>query len=124
MIRELVEDSYDEDATRGIVTLCEGYAVIEDDVDMNEEVCPNVAEVWEGQNRRVWHREAQLPRLLQGHEAEDEECVTSLASGQASVKVLDESPLERDGSEIWLLGARSKLDAKHIVKELSQEKTS
>jgi hypothetical protein len=38
IIRELVEDCYDEDAVRVIITLGRGYAVVEDDVGMDGEV--------------------------------------------------------------------------------------
>jgi len=145
IIRELVEDCYDEDATRVIVTLAENYAVIEGDVGMDSEALEKFLIV--GSIHKQF--EPYLPRFnrprtgryvtdrlsflaffkamkvktrKRGFSASnlvDEECVAGLAEGSSQAKVLNEPTLDRDGSEIWLLNAKSTLDVKRIIKGLS-----
>lgn len=144
VVRELVEDCFDEDATRVIVTLGESYAVVEDDVGMDAEALekflvvgsihkqfepysprfnrPRTGRYGTGRLSFLASFEAMKVRTRKGSFSIsiliDEDCISGLTVGSSDVKVLNEPPLERDGSEIWLLGAKSSLDAKRIIKEL------
>ena len=146
VIRELVEDCYDEDATRVIVTLAENYAVVEDDVGMDSEALekflvvgsvhkqfepysprfnrPRTGRYGTGRLSFLALFKAMKVKTRKGSFSAsiliDEECIAGLADGSSHAKVLDEPPLERDGSEIWLLNAKSTLDVKRIVKELRE----
>jgi len=146
IIRELVEDCYDEDATRVIVTLAENYAVVEDDVGMNSEalekflVVGSIHKQFEPYSPRfnrprtgrygtgrlsflAFFKAMKVKTRKRGFSASilvDEECIAGLAEGSSQAKVLNEPTLGRDGSEIWLLNAKSSLDVKRIVKELRE----
>ena len=146
IIRELVEDCYDEDATRVIVTLAENYAVVEDDVGMDSEalekflVVGSIHKQFEPYSPRfnrprtgrygtgrlsflAFFKAMKVKTRKRGFSASilvDEECIAGLAEGSSQAKVLSEPTLGRDGSEIWLLNAKSSLDVKRIVKELRE----
>ena len=146
IIRELVEDCYDEDATRVIVTLAENYAVVEDDVGMDSEalekflVVGSIHKQFEPYSPRfnrprtgrygtgrlsflAFFKAMKVKTRKRGFSASilvDEECIAGLAEGSSQAKVLSEPTLGRDGSEIWLLNAKSTLDVKRIVKELKE----
>jgi hypothetical protein len=146
IIRELVEDCYDEDATRVIVTLAENYAVVEDDVGMDSEalekflVVGSIHKQFEPYSPRfnrprtgrygtgrlsflAFFKAMKVKTRKRGFSASilvDEECIAGLAEGSSQAKVLSEPTLGRDGSEIWLLNAKSSLDVKRVVKELRE----
>jgi hypothetical protein len=146
IIRELIEDCYDEDATRVIVTLGDRYAVVEDDVGMDrvalerflvvgsihkqfEPVSPRFNRARTGRygtgrlSFLAFFRAMKVRTRRGGFSASiliDDECVAGLAGGASQVKVLEEPPLERDGSEIWLLDSKSALDARRIMKEVRE----
>jgi len=146
IIRELVEDCYDEDATRVIVTLAENYAVVEDDVGMDSEALekflvvgsihkqftpysprfnrPRTGRYGTGRlSFLAFFKAMKVKTRKHGFSASilvDEECIAGLAEGSSQAKVLNEPTLDRDGSEIWLLNAKSSLDVKRIVKELRE----
>lgn len=146
IIRELVEDAFDEDATRVIITLSSNYAVVEDDVGMDQDaiekflvvgsihkqfepVSPKLGRVRTGRygtgrlSFLAFFRGIKLRTRKKGSVTSlliDEDCIAGLANGQSQVKVIEEPPLTRDGNEIWLLEPKSKLDVKRIVKELRE----
>jgi hypothetical protein len=146
IVRELVEDCYDEDATRVIVTLAENYAVVEDDVGMDSEALekflvvgsihkqftpysprfnrPRTGRYGTGRLSFLAFFKAMKVKTRKGGFSAsillDEECIAGLAEGSSQVKVLSEPALDRDGSEIWLLNAKSTLDVERIVKELRE----
>lgn len=141
---ELVEDSYDEDATCVIVTVTPDYIVIEDDVGMDERgvdlfltvgsahkqkelVSPRFGRARTGRYgvgrlsflaffsaMKVRTRKGSFHRTFMI----DEEVLAQLSSGKAEVKLLSEPSLERDGSEIWLLNPKSALRPEKILKDL------
>ncbi len=146
VIRELVEDSYDEDATRVIVTVGESYAVVEDDVGMDADALekflvvgsthkqlepysprfnrPRTGRYGTGRlSFLAFFKAMKVKTRRDGFSASlliDEECVAGLASGSSQAKTVEEPPLDRNGSEIWLLQSKSALDAKKIIKELRE----
>jgi len=146
IIRELVEDCYDEDATRVVVTLAENYAVVEDDVGMDSKalekflIVGSIHKQFEPYSPRfnrprtgrygtgrlsflAFFKAMKVKTRKRDFSASilvDEECIAGLAEGSSQAKVLNEPALERDGSEIWLLNAKSSLDVKRIVKELRE----
>jgi len=146
IIRELVEDCYDEDATRVIVTLAENYAVVEDNVGMDSKalekflVVGSIHKQFEPYSPRfnrsrtgrygtgrlsflAFFKAMKVKTRKRGFSASilvDEECIAGLAEGSSQAKVLSEPALDRDGSEIWLLNTKSALDVKRVVKELRE----
>jgi len=146
IIRELVEDCYDEDAVRVIVTLSDSYAVVEDDVGMGEGALARFLTVG-STHKQLEPTSPRFNRARTGRYGTgrlsflacfnamkvktrsgsfsasiliDEDCLSGLAEGGAEVKVLDEPPLERNGSEIWLLNPKIEIDPKRIIKELRE----
>lgn len=145
-VLELVEDSYDEDATCVIVTVTPNYIVIEDDVGMDERgidlfltvgsthkqkesVSPRFGRARTGRYgvgrlsflaffsaMKVRTRKGSFHKTFMI----DEEVLAQLSSGKAEVKLLPEPPLDRDGSEIWLLNPRSALRPEKILKDLKE----
>ncbi|MEM2688023.1 MAG: ATP-binding protein [Thermoproteota archaeon] len=147
VVNELVEDAYDEDATRVIVTVSGGYVVVEDDVGMDrqaverylvigsthkqsEPVSPRfrrfrTGRYGVGRMSFLAFFDALKVKTRKGDFAScfmiDEACLAALgSSGQSEVKVLDEPPLERDGSEIWLLGPRTPVSAERMLESLKE----
>lgn len=144
IVNEMVEDAYDEDATRVIVTVSEGYVVVEDDAGMDEGGVgrfltvgsthkqlepvsprfgrPRTGRYGVGRLSFLAFFDAMKVKTRKGSFtagfAIDEECLAGLASGQSEVKVLQEPPMERDGSEIWLLKPRSKVSVERIIENL------
>ena len=144
IIRELVEDCYDEDATRVIITLGGDYAVVEDDVGMDRQALekflvvgsihkqfdpvspkfgrPRTGRYGTGRLSFLAFFKAMKVRTRKGGFSAslllDEECIAGLAAGSSQAKTLDEPSLMRDGSEIWLLQPKSTLDVKRILREL------
>lgn len=144
VIKELVEDSYDEDATKVIVTLNANYVVIEDDVGMDQEALekflivgsthkqrnptsPKFSRIRTGRYGTGRLSFLALFNAMKVHTRRgafsasfmiDEDCIAELAAGQAQVKLLNEPPLARNGSEIWLLEPKSIIDAKKVIREL------
>ncbi|MEM2816251.1 MAG: ATP-binding protein [Candidatus Bathyarchaeia archaeon] len=145
-VLELVEDSYDEDATRVIVTVTPDYIVIEDDVGMDERgmdlfltvgsahkqkelVSPRFGRARTGRYgvgrlsflaffsaMKVRTRRGSFHKTFMI----DEDVLAQLSSGKAEVKLLSEPSLDRDGSEIWLLNPRSALRPEKILKDLRE----
>ncbi|MEM3190166.1 MAG: ATP-binding protein [Candidatus Bathyarchaeia archaeon] len=144
VVKELVEDSYDEDATKVIVTLNPSYVVVEDDVGMDQAALEKFLVVGSihkqrnpispkfGRVRTGRYGTGRLSflalfksmkvRTKRGDFSTsfmmDEDCIAELATGQAQVKLIDEPPLARNGSEIWLLEPKSAIDVKKIIREL------
>jgi hypothetical protein len=146
IIRELLEDAYDEDATKVIITVSDDYAVLEDDVGMGEEAVERFLVVGSthkqlepfsprfGRARTGRYGTGRLSFLacfkamkVRTRRGEfhacfviDEETIAGLAEGEGKVKALNEPPLEREGSEIWLLNPKLKVDPRKVVRELRQ----
>lgn len=146
VVMELVEDSYDEDSTRVIVTVSDDYVVVEDDAGMDGKAVERFLVVGSAHKQLEPHSprfgRARTGRYGVGRMSFlaffnalkvktrkgdfsacfliDEECLEGLASGKAEVKVLDEPPLERDGSEILLLQPKSKVNPARILEDLKE----
>lgn len=144
VVNELVEDAYDEDATRVIITVSDSYVVVEDDAGMDGKAVerflvvgsahkqlepfspkfgrPRTGRYGVGRMSFLAFFDALKVKTRKGDFAAcfmiDEECLAGLASGQSEVKVLDEPPIERDGSEIWLLRPRSRVSVERILENL------
>ena len=146
VVMELVEDSYDEDSTRLIVTVSDDYIVVEDDAGMDEKAVERFLVVGSA-HKQLEPYSPKFGRARTGRYGVgrmsflaffnamkvktrkggfsacfliDEECLAGLASGKAEVKALDEPPMERDGSEIWLLQPRSKVNPARILEDLRE----
>jgi hypothetical protein len=129
-----------------IITLGRGYAVVEDDVGMDGEALGRFLTIGSihkqleptspkfNRSRTGRYGTGRLSFLACFNAMKvktrrgsfsasiliDEGCLAGLAEGGAEVKVLDEPPLERSGSEIWLLNPKIEIDPKRIVKELRE----
>lgn len=145
VVSELVENSFDEDATKVLVTLMEdGSIVVEDDAGMDEAALERFLTVG-SPHKQDEQRSPRFGRPRSGrygigrlsfltafkrmlvktrrekfHSAFelDEDVLEELASGKASLRLVDEPPLGRDGTEIRLLEPRIKVDYKRLVQEL------
>ncbi|MEM3608250.1 MAG: ATP-binding protein [Candidatus Bathyarchaeia archaeon] len=145
VVAELVENSFDEDATRVLVTLMDdGSIAVEDDAGMDEASMERFLVVGsphkqeEQRSPRFGRRRSgryglgrlsfltafrrMLVKTRKGgfHSAFelDEEVLEGLASGEAPLRLVDEPPLGRDGTEIRLLEPRVKVEYKRLVQEL------
>lgn len=146
VVAELVEDSYDEDSTRVIVTVADDYVVVEDDAGMDSRAVERFLTV--GSTHK--QLEPTSPRFRRARTGRygvgrlsflasfgalkvktrkgdfsacfviDEGCLADLAAGEAEVKTIDEPPLERDGSEIWLLQPRGRVNPAKILEGLRE----
>lgn len=146
VISELVEDSFDEDATRVIVTVSDEYVVVEDDAGMNEDSVGKFLVVG-STHKQLEPLSPRFGRARTGRYGVgrmsflaffnilkvrtqkgtfstcfviDEECLGGLSAGTAEVKLLNEPPLGRDGSEIWLQQPKSKVDPARILVDLRE----
>jgi hypothetical protein len=146
VVSELVEDSFDEDSTRVTVTVGGDYVVVEDDAGMDQQGVERFLTVGSihkqfepfspkfrrartgrfgvGRMSFLGFFNAMKVRTRKGKFSTtfliDEECIAGLAQGEANVKVLDEPPLERYGSEIWLLDPKSVINPKRILENLRE----
>ena len=141
VVKELLEDSFDADATRVIVTAADSYVVVEDDAGMDEEAVNSFLTVG-GTHKQVERISRKFRRPLTGKYGVgrlsflaffnalevktrrdffhasfkfDEHTISSLASGSAEVEFLEEMPLERNGSEIWLLEPKIRIDSGKVL---------
>ena len=145
IIKELVENAFDEDATRVLVTvLSNGSIVIEDDAGMDqngmekflllgsphkrtESVSPRLKRLRTGrygtgrlsfltsfESMRIRTRRESFTKAL----VINADVLERLYTGNAKLDDLKESPLKRDGTELFMAGAKTQLDLFKIIKEI------
>lgn len=147
IIRELIENAFDEDATKVIVTvLSNGNIVIEDDAGMNsdsvnkflilgsphkvnEHLSPKLKRIRTGRygtgrlsfltsfdNMKIKTRLNNFTKTL----VINGEALENLISGHAQLQELKESPLKRNGTEVFLNGSKISVDMIKLSKELKK----
>ena len=147
IIRELIENAFDEDATKVIVTvLSNGNIVIEDDAGMNsdsvnkflilgsphkvdEHLSPKLKRIRTGRygtgrlsfltsfdNMKIKTRLDNFNKTL----VINGEALENLISGHAQLQELKESPLKRNGTEVFLNGSKISVDMIKLSKELKK----
>lgn len=145
IIKELVENAFDEDATRVLVTvLSNGSIVIEDDAGMDqngmekflllgsphkrtESVSPRLKRLRTGRygtGRLSFLTSFESMRIRTRRESFTKALVINadvlerLYTGNAKLDDLKESPLKRNGTELVMAGAKTQLDLFKIIKEI------
>jgi hypothetical protein len=145
IIKELVENAFDEDATRVLVTvLSNGSIVIEDDAGMDqngmekflllgsphkrtESVSPRLKRLRTGRygtGRLSFLTSFESMRIRTRRESFTKALVINadvlerLYTGNAKLDDLNESPLKRNGTELVMAGAKTQLDLFKIIKEI------
>ena len=145
IIKELVENAFDEDATRVLVTvLSNGSIVIEDDAGMDqngtekflllgsphkrtESVSPRLKRLRTGRygtGRLSFLTSFESMRIRTRRESFTKALVINadvlerLYTGNAKLDDLNESPLKRNGTELVMAGAKTQLDFFKIIKEI------
>jgi hypothetical protein len=146
-IRELIENAFDEDATKVIVTvLSDGNVVIEDDAGMNSESV-NKFLILGSPHKVNEHLSPKLKRIRTGRYGTGRlsfltsfdnmkiktrldnfnktlvingEALENLISGRAQLQELKEPPLKRNGTEVFLNGSKISVDIIRLSKELKK----
>ena len=146
-IRELIENAFDEDATKVIVTvLSDGNVVIEDDAGMNSESV-NKFLILGSPHKVNEHLSPKLKRIRTGRYGTGRlsfltsfdnmkiktrldnfnktlvingEALENLISGRAQLQELKEPPLKRNGTEVFLNGSKISVDMVRLSKELKK----
>jgi hypothetical protein len=145
IVKELVENAFDEDATRVLVTvLSDGSVVIEDDAGMDqngmekflllgsphkkaESISPKLKRIRTGRYGTgrlsfLTSFESMKIRTKRGgfHKsiAINSDVLDKLYTGNAKLPELKEPPLKRDGTELIMSSARSSVDTFKIAKEI------
>jgi hypothetical protein len=147
IIRELIENAFDEDATKVIVTiLSNGNVVIEDDAGMNfdsinkflilgsphksnENLSPKLKRIRTGRygtgrlsfltsfdNMKIKTKLDSFNKTL----VIDGQALENLTGGHAQLQEVQESPLKRNGTEIFLNSSKSHIDIIKLSKELKK----
>ncbi len=147
IIRELVENAFDEDATKVIVTvLSNGNVAIEDDAGMDsdsvnkflilgsphkvsEHLSPKLKRIRTGrygtgrlsfltsfENMKIKTRLDNFNKTL----VINGEALENLISGHAQLQELKESPLKRNGTEVFLNGSKISVDMVKLSKEIKK----
>jgi len=147
IIRELVENAFDEDATKVIVTvLSNGNVAVEDDAGMNsdsvnkflilgsphkvnEHLSPKLKRTRTGrygtgrlsfltsfENMKIKTRLDNFNKTL----VINGEALENLISGHAQLQELKESPLKRNGTEVFLNGSKISVDMIKLSKEIKK----
>jgi histidine kinase/DNA gyrase B/HSP90-like ATPase len=145
IIKELVENAFDEDATKVLVTLLtNGSIAIEDDAGMDqngmekflllgsphkrtESISPRLKRIRTGrygtgrlsfltsfESMRIRTRRKNFAKAL----AIDAEVLEKLYMGNVKLDDLKQAPLKRDGTEIFMTGAKTQLDLFRVTKEI------
>jgi Histidine kinase-, DNA gyrase B-, and HSP90-like ATPase len=145
IVKELVENAFDEDATRVLVTvLNNGSIVIEDDAGMDQNtmekflllgsphkraelISPKLKRIRTGrygtgrlsfltsfESMRIRTRRNNFTKALVINAG----VLEKLYTGNAKIDELKEPPLKRDGTELFMTGAKAQLDIFKIMKEL------
>jgi hypothetical protein len=145
IVKELVENAFDEDATRVLVTvLSDGSIIIEDDAGMDqngvekflllgsphkrvETISPKLRRIRTGRygtGRLSFLTSFQSMRIRTKrgsfHKSLviDANVLDKLFTGNAKLTELRESPLKRDGTELVMSGARTVVDVFKVMKEI------
>ncbi len=145
VVAELVENSFDEDATKVVITLLrDGSIVVEDDVGMSagdfesfllvgsphkaeERLSPKFGRPRSGRygTGRLGFLTAFGKMVVRTRKRDhvkavlvDERVFEQLAGGEAELKSLDYSPLDRDGTEIKLMEPSIQIDPLKMRREL------
>ncbi|MFL6522038.1 MAG: ATP-binding protein [Nitrososphaera sp.] len=145
IIKELIENAFDEDATKVLVTLLtNGSIAIEDDAGMDqngmekflllgsphkrtESISPRLKRIRTGrygtgrlsfltsfESMRIRTRRKNFAKAL----AIDAEVLEKLYMGNVKLDDLKQAPLKRDGTEIFMTGAKTQLDLLKVTKEI------
>jgi len=145
IIKELIENAFDEDATKVLVTLLtNGSIAIEDDAGMDqnvmekflmlgsphkrtESISPRLKRIRTGrygtgrlsfltsfESMRIRTRRKNFAKAL----AIDAEVLEKLYMGNAKLDDLKQAPLKRDGTELFMTGAKTQLDLFKVTKEI------
>ena len=145
IIKELIENAFDEDATKVLVTLLtNGSIAIEDDAGMDqngmekflllgsphkrtESISPRLKRIRTGrygtgrlsfltsfESMRIRTRRKNFSKAL----AIDAEVLEKLYMGNVKLDDLKQAPLKRDGTEIFMTGAKTQLDLFKVTKEI------
>ncbi|HJS83073.1 MAG TPA: ATP-binding protein [Nitrososphaera sp.] len=145
IVKELIENAFDEDATRVLVTvLADGSVVIEDDAGMDqngmekflllgsphkkaESISPKLKRIRTGRYGTgrlsfLTSFESLKIRTKRGSFyksiAIDSDVLDKLYTGNAKLPELREPPLKRNGTELVMSGAKSSVDTFKISKEI------
>ena len=145
IIKELVENAFDEDATRVLITvLPNGSIIIEDDAGMDqngvdkflllgsphkrvESISPKLKRIRTGRYGTgrlsfLTSFESMKIRTKRGSFAKaliiDTNVLEKLYTGNAKLEELKEHALKRDGTELIMTGAKTALDMFKIMKEI------
>src|ERR671924_497730 len=145
IVKELLENAFDEDATRVLVTvLNNGSIVIEDDAGMDQNtmekflllgsphkraelISPKLKRIRTGrygtgrlsfltsfESMRIRTKRNNFTKALVINAG----VLEKLYTGNAKIDELKEPPLKRDGTELFMTGAKAQLDIFKIMKEL------
>src|ERR671925_605701 len=145
VVKELIENAFDEDATRVLVTILNnGSIVIEDDAGMDqdsmekflllgsphkrtESISPRLRRIRTGrygtgrlsfltsfESMRIRTRRNNFTKTLVINAG----VLEKLYTGNAKIDEVKEPPLKRDGTEIFMTGAKTHLDIFKIMKEI------
>src|SRR5919109_1155579 len=108
IIKELVENAFDEDATKVLVTvLSNGSIAIEDDAGMDQNGMEKFL-LLGSPHKRTESISPKLKRIRTGR----------YGTGNAKLGDLKAPPLKRDGTELVMTGAKTQLDLFRITKEI------
>lgn len=145
IVKELIENAFDEDATRVLVTvLSDGSAIIEDDAGMDqngmekflllgsphkksESISPKLKRVRTGRYGTgrlsfLTSFETMKIRTKRGNFHRsisiDSDVLDKLYTGNAKLSELRDPPLKRDGTELVMTGAKSMIDLFKVEKEI------
>jgi hypothetical protein len=145
IIKELIENAFDEDATKVLVTLLtNGSIVIEDDAGMDqngmekflllgsphkrtESISPRLKRIRTGRygtGRLSFLTSFESMRIRTRRKnfskalAINAEVLEKLYMGNAKLNDLREPPLKRDGTELLMTGAKTQLDLFKVTKEI------
>jgi Histidine kinase-, DNA gyrase B-, and HSP90-like ATPase len=145
VVKELVENAFDEDATKVLITILNGDSVcIEDDAGMNQEgvqkflllgsphkridtISPKFKRVRTGRYGTgrlsfLTSFEKMKIRTRQGTFDKslliDSNSLDKLFTGNSELRELRESPLKRNGTELTISGSKVQIDEPRLIKEI------
>ena len=145
IIKELVENAFDEDATKVLITvLSNGSIAIEDDAGMDqngmekflllgsphkrtESISPKLKRIRTGRygtGRLSFLTSFENMRIRTRRQnfakalVINEDVLERLYTGNAKLDDLKEPPLKRDGTELLMTGAKTQLDTFKVIKEI------
>jgi len=145
IVKELIENAFDEDATRVLVTILNnGSVIIEDDAGMDqygmekflllgsphktsETISPKLKRIRTGRygtGRLSFLTSFESMRIKTRRSnftksiVINGEVLEKLYTGNARISEMKESPLKREGTELLMSGAKAQLDVFKIVREI------